>query len=98
MHFQLNERLGIPLPHLEKEWSLYSATEQEELLHEWETIRGRIPDRIKELEFKINDRQARLDQEDDFPLSCRLNEEISELASIINDLWLWFRTAPSVDK
>ncbi|MGM7636398.1 hypothetical protein [Bacillus sp. Hm123] len=98
MYFQTNERLGIDVPHLPKEWSLYSMNEQATILHQWESIRGSIPDRIQEIEEKINERQTQLDHEESFDRSCLLNEEISELASIINDLWLWFRTSPSVEQ
>ncbi|RJS60004.1 hypothetical protein [Bacillus sp. PK3_68] len=96
MHFLLNERLGILLPYSEKEWEKYPAAEQEKILQKWENIRGSIPDRIQELEKQINILQHQLNHEEDFSLSCRLNGEISELASIINDLWLWFRTTPSI--
>ena len=51
-----------------------------------------IPDRIKVLENSINIKQAQLSNESDFERSCQLNGEIADLASIINDLWLWFRT------
>ncbi|KMY55053.1 hypothetical protein AC623_14830 [Bacillus sp. FJAT-27231] len=96
MQFLFDERLGISLPYSLKDWSEYSINEQEYILNEWEKIRGSIPDRIRELEKKINAKQANLEQEESFILSCRLNEEISDLASIINDLWLWFRTTPSL--
>ncbi|KKB37587.1 hypothetical protein [Bacillus thermotolerans] len=97
MYFQLNRRLGIRIPHLPKSWEEHSSLEQARILHEWENIRGAIPDRIKELERQIQSRQSQLDQEEDFLRSCRLNEEISDIASIINDLWIWFRTTPSVN-
>ena len=53
---------------------------------------GLIPDRIISLEEIINTKQAQLSNETNFELSCQLNHEIADLASIINDLWLWFRT------
>jgi hypothetical protein len=89
--FVPNERLGIPLPELKVDWEELSETEQADILLQWEAIRGRIPNRIFELERIIIEKQRRLDIEDDFPLSCRLNSEIAELASTINDLHLWFR-------
>lgn len=55
-----------------------------------EDTRG-IPDRISELETQINRRQDQLADEENFELSCKLNSEIADLASIINDLWLWYR-------
>lgn len=89
--FSFDERLGIPVPAFKKEWDEYSKDEQQEVLLLWENIRGSIPDRIKELEQLINRKQAQLSHEFDFSISCRLNSEIAELASIINDLWLWYR-------
>jgi hypothetical protein len=95
-HFIFNDRLGIKLPHLEDEWEHYNAYDQQEIIVTWETIRGRIPDRIAELESFINEKQHELGEEDNFARSCKLNSEISDLASIINDLWLWYRMNQSV--
>lgn len=94
--FKFDDRLGIDLPMLTNEWDKYSNTMQQEILLRWETIRGRIPDRIIEIEAKIKVKQRELNEEDDFIKSCLLNAEISELASIINDLWIWYRTNPSI--
>jgi hypothetical protein len=94
--FQMDNRLGILLPFLDKEWNEYSLDEQEGIVAEWEIIRGHIPDRIKELEVSINSRQAQLNVEENFELSCQLNSEISDLASIINDLWIWYRTNQNI--
>lgn len=80
------------IPNLKKQWSMHSIQTQNEILSEWERIRGHIPDRIVEIEEEINEKQEALNHEEDFYRSCELNEEISELASIINDLWIWFRT------
>ncbi|RFU65998.1 hypothetical protein [Peribacillus glennii] len=90
--FLFNARLGIDVPALNKEWDKYSNAEQQEILLKWEKIRGAIPDRIKELEKSIDMKQAMLSDESDFSISCRLNSEIADLASTINDLWLWYRT------
>ncbi|WP_438448004.1 hypothetical protein [Gorillibacterium sp. sgz5001074] len=90
--FRYDERLGIPVPRLAKEWEMYSAEEQFAILTEWEEIRGRIPDRIMAFERLIIEMQERLGLEDSFDESCRLNGEISELASRVNDLNIWFRT------
>ncbi|WP_241737775.1 hypothetical protein [Anoxybacillus flavithermus] len=95
-HFIYDERLGIRLPHLEKEWDMYTKEEQAEILLEWETIRGKIPDRIIELEQQINEKQRQLGEENDFALSCMLNSEIASLASMINDLWIWYRMNQTV--
>jgi hypothetical protein len=95
-YFIYDERLGIPLPKLEKEWEDYSEDEQHAILLRWENIRGTIPDRIAELEKIINEKQDQLSDENDFERSCRLNSEIAELASIINDLWIWYRMNQTV--
>ncbi|WP_026092516.1 hypothetical protein [Calidifontibacillus oryziterrae] len=91
-YFQLDQRLGILVPNLDKEWGQYNHDIQQEILAEWEKIRGQIPDRIKSLEASINKKQAELNVEANFLRSCQLNTEIAELASIINDLWIWYRT------
>lgn len=90
-HFSFDHRLGISLPVLTAEWELYTMETQYAILYYWEKIRGRIPDRIAEIENRINQKQDQLSDESDFPLSCKLNTEIAELASIINDLWIWYR-------
>jgi gas vesicle protein len=89
--FRQNKRLGISLPELEMDWHQYSKETQQKILLEWEKIKGKIPDRIKELESEINEKQEQLNNEFDFERSCQLNSDIAELASIINDLWLWYR-------
>ncbi|WP_044339421.1 hypothetical protein [Rossellomorea aquimaris] len=92
--FSYNSRLGIYLPRFLKEWHSYSSEEQELILLEWERVRGMIPDRIQEIEVEIERLQAELAQEDNFERSCMINGEISERASEINDLWIWYRTNP----
>ncbi|ART77617.1 hypothetical protein B4U37_16835 [Sutcliffiella horikoshii] len=89
--FVKDPRLGIFLPQLDIEWAQYNKETQQEILLKWEKIRGSIPDRIKELEEEINFKQAQLNDEADFERSCELNSEIADHASIINDLWLWYR-------
>jgi hypothetical protein len=95
--FEYDERLGITIPDLHKHWEQFSKKEQAEILYKWEKIRGRIPDRIKELEIEINAKQEQLNVEEDFAKSCQLNADIADLASIINDLWLWFRANQRID-
>lgn len=95
--FSFNQRLGIPIPIL-KDWELYNAEQQQQILLEWEKIRGHIPDRIKQLEKLINKRQEELNREENFERSCLLNSEIADLASIINDLWLYYRTEQDVSE
>jgi|HigsolmetaAR203D_1030402.scaffolds.fasta_scaffold00079_31 hypothetical protein len=96
--FLLDERLGIELPQLDLEWELYTPEEQSEILMRWELIRGRIPDRIAALEEEIRRKQERLNEEEHFPTTCRLNAEIAELASRINDLNLWYRVNQTVQE
>lgn len=95
-YFTYDPRLKINRPLLNKEWDMYSVRIQNSILAEWEKIRGGIPDRIAELEDKINHKQDALNHEENFRRSCQLNEEISDLASIINDLWIWFRMTQNV--
>lgn len=96
--FSYDRRLGIHLPVMLKEWTMYSSEEQEVILLEWERVRGTIPDRIGEIDVEIERLQEELAQEDDFERSCIINNEISERASEINDLWLWYRTNPEKTK
>lgn len=90
-YFILNERLGIEVPDLQEDWGEIPDKDQQYILLKWESIRGYIPDRIQELEQTINQKQHQLNHEADFEVSCRLNSEIANLASVINDLWLWYR-------
>lgn len=90
--FRFDNRLGILIPHLVDDWDHYSSETREMVLFQWEKIRGAIPDRITDLEKEINKKQSALSEESDFKKSCHLNSEIADLASIINDLWLWYRT------
>jgi len=96
--FSYNERLGIKLPSIDVEWDHLSDEMQESILLYWENIRGAIPDQIIHLEKLINKKQAQLNDEGDFQLSCQLNSEIAELASVINDLWLWFRLNQNISE
>ena len=95
--FVRDDRLGIELPRLLAEWEDIAEEEQAEILACWEEIRGRIPDRIIELERSINEMQSRLGEEENFQRSCELNAEIAELASRINDLNLWYRVNQEID-
>lgn len=95
-YFTFDPRLKIDVPCLSEEWSAYDPQTQEAILLEWERIRGAIPERIGEIEKEIEELQSSLGQEEDFEESCRLNSEISERASQINDLWIWYRTTPEM--
>jgi hypothetical protein len=90
-HFVWDEKLGISVPNLYKTWEAYDKSDQAAILLQWEKIRGAIPDRISEIERLINTLQDQLSIEENFELSCELNEKIASQASIINDLWLWYR-------
>jgi len=96
--FQFDDRLGILLPNLEKEWEEYTVETQQQILFHWEKIRGHIPDRIIEIETIINEKQDQLGNELDFLRSCELNNQISDCASIINDLWIWYRMNQGISK
>lgn len=95
-YFSYNQRLSIDLPSIQKEWEALTLLEQQQILVHWENIRGKIPDRIKSIEEVINKKQEALSNENNFETSCELNHEIAELASQINELWLWFRTDQGV--
>jgi hypothetical protein len=95
-YFSFDQRLGILIPDFPGEWGKYSEDIQNQILFHWEQIRGTIPDRIAELEGTINQKQAQLSDESNFTRSCKLNNEIADLASIINDLWLWYRANQTI--
>ncbi|OCA91381.1 hypothetical protein A8F94_05860 [Bacillus sp. FJAT-27225] len=97
-YFAYDRRLGIPVPRVGRDFEQFDRDIQEKILFSWEQIRGAIPDRIKELEHQINEKQAALSNESSFTKSCELNSEIAELASIINDLWLWYRSAAVLEE
>ena len=94
--FKYDERLNILVPHLLKDFSEHSSQVQNAILTKWEEIRGTIPDKIKLIEQTINHKLALLNDEEDFEISCQLNYEIADLASKINDLWIWYRTDQSI--
>jgi hypothetical protein len=96
MCFSYDARLGIRLPSFSGTWEELSLLEQTAILVTWEKIRGTIPDRIEEIERKINKLQNALYREENFEKSCKLNSDIAELASIINDLWIWYRAGEDV--
>lgn len=95
--FRYDERLGIRLPELDLEWDEYPESVRAEILLEWEIIRGSIPDRVKYFEEHIRVKQEKLNSEENFVESCRINSEISELASCINDLQIWYRMNQNIE-
>lgn len=94
--FIFDDRLGISLPYLEKDWEDYTVETQVRILAKWETIRGSIPERIMAIEDDINKNQAQLETEESFERSCDLAHLNAELASIINDLWIWYRVRQDI--
>src|SRR6478752_4456214 len=64
--FTYDNRLGIKIPALEREWTFYSEKVQQDILLTWESIRGQIPDKIQSLEKSINQKQAALEDETRF--------------------------------
>ncbi len=89
--FVNDQRLGITIPTFDVKWDDLSRADQESIIIKWEIYREAIPDRIKELEGLIQQKYSQLNKENDFLKSCRLNTEISDMASIINDLHIWYR-------
>lgn len=95
--FIYDSRLGIYVPELLKDWEQYDQAEREEILEQWEAVRGSIPSRVMELEALIMSLQKQMDKEDEFPTACQLNFDIAELASVINDLHIWYRVSQDID-
>ncbi|MDM5190309.1 radical SAM protein [Bacillus sp. DX4.1] len=95
-YFTYDAHLEIEVPELQEDWEEIPKNTQHAILLKWEQIRGKIPDRIKDLEHSINQKQYKLNNEENFEISCRLNSEIADLASIINDLWLWYRLTQNI--
>jgi hypothetical protein len=94
--FRYNERLGIEVPYIYADWEQFTQEEQYQIIYRWEKVRSEIPDHIKYLEKMIHERELKLQIEDDFQFFCQLSAEISDLASRIIDLNLWFRTQEEV--
>lgn len=95
--FEFDNRLGIAVPQFVKPWEKLPYNQQIKVMLHWEKERGKIPDRISELEKEINVLQDLLYEESHFDTSCELNSNISNLASTINDLWLWYRAGENVE-
>nr|NNM89986.1 hypothetical protein [Bacilli bacterium] len=95
-YFVYDERLGMHTPQLLREWHEYSLTERDQILSQWETLRGGIPAIISRFEDEIRDRQEKLHQVEEWDDSVRLLEEVNDYASRINDLNILFRTQPDL--
>lgn len=90
--FTYDVRLDIHIPALERPFEDYTLKDRLSMIEVWENIRGRIPSKVMLLERKIEQKLGEMNEEPDFEKSCRLNGEIAELASRINDLHIWYRT------
>lgn len=90
--FVYDERLDIHVPMLERPFDEYELDEWLAMIAYWEEVRGRIPTKVMVLEQSIEHMLNEMNEETDFERSCRLNGEIAELASRINDLLIWYRT------
>lgn len=90
--FEYDERLTIEIPILYKAWEELSYDEQKEILYRWEHVRATIPDQIKLLEQEVHELEKKLQIEDNQENFLALSKRITELASQIIDLNLWFRT------
>jgi predicted DNA-binding protein YlxM (UPF0122 family) len=88
--FRYDRKLGISVPDLQRYWEDFSLAEQAEILKQWEEHRSDIPARIKEIEREIEKKQTALSTEEDFAASCRINDDITELANIIHQLNIWY--------
>ncbi|MGG6313440.1 hypothetical protein [Paenibacillus macerans] len=91
--FVYNERLDIQVPLLDRPFEDYELGERLAMIEHWEDIRGRIPSKVMLLERSIERMLNEMNEEADFERTCRLNGEIAELASRINDLHIWYRTS-----
>lgn len=89
--FVLDKRMGIKLPKLNKDWEEFTHEDQVEIIRTWESERAKIPERIKEIEEEIMEKQDSM-----FDISfedyIKLHTDIVDLSSALNDLYIWFRT------
>lgn len=93
--FIYDERLGISIPDLNLEWDEYTKGEQQQILVNWENIREASRTASRNWNPPLTESSFG-SPTSDFAKSCQLNSEIAELASIINDLWLWYRANQGV--
>ncbi|WP_339062829.1 hypothetical protein [Tepidibacillus marianensis] len=91
VQFIYDDRLGIHIPDFKVDWVDLSLIEQMQVIDQWEKQRSKIPDRVKELEEKIMEKQDKM-FEIPFEEYVELHKEIIDMSSAINDLNIWFRT------
>ncbi|MDG5789083.1 hypothetical protein QA612_16625 [Evansella sp. AB-P1] len=94
--FVKDERLGISIPNLDRDWKSYTLKEQSMILSSWEKERAKIPDKIKELEKIVTYKTKELLVENNGDKMEQLNNEIMTFASMINDLNILFRIEPTL--
>ncbi|QSO46183.1 hypothetical protein [Alicyclobacillus mengziensis] len=95
-YFRHNDRLCIPLPVFPQPFEEMAPTDQENIIAAWESIRARIPDRILELEQKIQGHLESISQTDDWEQIIASFNQISDIASRIAELNTWQRVDPHV--
>ncbi|GIP21219.1 hypothetical protein [Paenibacillus sp. J22TS3] len=96
--FVYDSRLGIKVPQFETPFEELPLSERAHIIEVWEDIRGTIPTRVMELEQVIVSKLLELGEENNFEQSCRINSDIAELASIVNDLHIWYRVSAEVSE
>ncbi|MNH80253.1 hypothetical protein D3C87_416970 [compost metagenome] len=91
--FVYDSRLGIKVPEFETPFEELPLMERRGIIETWEDIRGQIPTRVMQLEQIIVTKLVELGEENNFAVSCKINSDIAELASVINDLHIWYRVS-----
>ncbi|MDB5085407.1 MAG: radical protein, partial [Bacilli bacterium] len=94
--FQFDERLGIELLIVYEDWDAIPKKVREQIIFHWEDIRGRIPDRIKTLDHQLEEIQQTINQEQNWERICDYFTESHTIATIINELNIWYRTQQEV--
>ncbi|WP_067923129.1 hypothetical protein [Alicyclobacillus shizuokensis] len=96
MYFRYDDRLQIELPHFPAPFPSLPPDVQEEVLVTWERIRAHIPERIIELEHRIEQVLEKVHHEEDWDIIAAHFQQISDYASRINELNTWRRVDPSL--
>lgn len=95
--FHVDDRLGITIPALTREWTEYSLDERRVILERWEIERGHIPHQVSVFEAQIAALQEAMHQEEEWEQTVALMDQINDYASRITDLNIWFRTQPDLE-
>ncbi|MCL6631017.1 MAG: hypothetical protein K6T63_00155 [Alicyclobacillus herbarius] len=96
MYFRYDDRLQIELPHFPVPFASLPPEVQEEVLVTWEKIRARIPERILDLEQRIEHVLQQVHHEEDWNTIAGYFQQISDYASRITELNTWRRVDPSL--